>query len=101
MRPDDLLEFYRRDKRTSILLNSIAEASSKVELKGEGSSLALVTGGILERELENDINRNHLFILEDKEQAAYFMNDLEQVMVKTLALCFCSHAQHAFHIKKK
>lgn len=83
MRPDDLLEFYRRDQRTSILLNSIAEASSKVELKGVvGSSLALVSGGILERELENDINRNHLFILEDKEQAAYFMNDLEHVMVK-------------------
>ena len=83
MRPDDLLEFYRRDQRTSILLNSIAEASSKVELKGAvGSSLALVAGGILERELENDINRNHLFILEDKEQAAYFMNDLEHVMVK-------------------
>ena len=83
MRPDDLLEFYRRDQRTSILLKSINDASSKVELKGVvGSSLALVAGGILEREIEKDISRNHLFILEDKEQAAYFMNDLEQVLVK-------------------
>lgn len=61
---------------------------SKIELKGiVGSSLPLVAAGVLERESENRLEgrsklKHHIFVLEDKEQAAYFMNDLEQILVE-------------------
>jgi transcription-repair coupling factor (superfamily II helicase) len=88
MRPDDLLEFYRRDNRTSKVLRALEKDGAKLELKNlVGSALALTASGLLERELEKKTEtgeslRHHLFILDDKEQAAYFMNDLENLTVK-------------------
>jgi len=34
MRPDDLLNFYRRDSRTGKLMRALQNKGSKVELKG-------------------------------------------------------------------
>ena len=84
MRTDDLLEFYRRDNRTTTVLNSLESEGRKVELRNVvGSALPLSVCGLLERELESDTkSRHHLFVLENKEAAAYFMNDVEQILVK-------------------
>ena len=84
MRPDDLLEFYRRDNRATTVLNSLKNEGTKVELRNVvGSALPLSVCGILERELESGSKpRHHLFVLEDKESAAYFMNDVEQILNK-------------------
>ena len=88
MRPDDLLNFYRRDLRTGTLMGGLEKTGAKIELKGiVGSSLALVAAGVLERESENlhedrSKLKHHIFVLEDKEHAAYFMNDLEQILVE-------------------
>ena len=84
MRPDDLLEFYRRDNRTTTVLGSLEKAGNKVELRNiVGSALPISFCGILERELESGGKpRHHLVVLEDKESAAYFMNDVEQTLVK-------------------
>ncbi|PCJ81696.1 MAG: transcription-repair coupling factor [Bacteroidetes bacterium] len=88
MRPDDLLNFYRRDPRTGTILGALENLGTKIELKGVvGSSLALIAAGVFERERENVLEkggafRHHVFVLDDKEQAAYFMNDLEQVLVE-------------------
>ena len=84
MRPDDLLEFYRRDNRTTTVINSLKNEGNKVELRNiVGSALPLSFSGVLERELESgEKPRHHLVVLEDKESAAYFMNDVEQVLVK-------------------
>ena len=68
-------------------MRALENKGSKVELKGVvGSSLALVAAGILERESENKLAgvgalNHHVFVLEDKEHAAYFMNDLAQILV--------------------
>ena len=88
MRPDDLLNFYRRDSRTGTILGALENRGTKIELRGVvGSSLALIAAGVFERELElskekGGALRHHVFVLDDKEQAAYFMNDLEQVLVE-------------------
>ncbi|MFY7970964.1 MAG: transcription-repair coupling factor [Flavobacteriales bacterium] len=51
------------------------EPKAKVFLKGTvGSAAALIAAG----QLENSSN-THVFILEDKETAAYFLNDLENI----------------------
>ncbi|HHZ81623.1 MAG TPA: hypothetical protein EYN64_02710, partial [Flavobacteriales bacterium] len=88
MRPDDLLNFYRRDSRTGTILGALENLGTKIELRGVvGSSLALIAAGVFEREFElskekGGALRHHVFVLDDKEQAAYFMNDLEQVLVE-------------------
>ena len=52
--PDDLLEFYRRDNRTTTVLGSLEKAGNKVELRNiVGSALPISFCGILERELES------------------------------------------------
>ena len=48
-----------------------------------GSGLALIAAGVVETELKEGVKkRPHLFVFDDKEQAAYFMNDLEQILVE-------------------
>lgn len=84
MRSADLLDQYRRDPRTQRLTQVLKQERSKAELKGVcasatpliASAQALEAGG------------SHLFILDDKEQAAYFLNDLEQHLGKDVPLFF-------------
>jgi len=84
MRPSDLLEFYTRDPRGGIVLRELQKKSGKLELKGVvGSALAHIAAGVLNREEESgEKPRHHIFVLDDKEKAAYFMNDLDQILVE-------------------
>ena len=53
--------------------NQLQEIGTKIRWKGlVGSSLALCASCITEK-----ISGNHLFVMEDKEQAAYFLNDMQ------------------------
>jgi len=63
-------------------LRELIKKASKLELKGVvGSSLALIAAGVLKREEESgEKRRHHVFVLDNKEKAAYFMNDLEQIL---------------------
>jgi len=81
MRPADLLQFFVRDPRNGALRDALSHRGNKVELHGAvGSGIPLVTAGVLCHEDELIQPRHHVFILDDKEQAAYFMNDLQAVL---------------------
>ncbi|MDA0729184.1 MAG: transcription-repair coupling factor [Bacteroidetes bacterium] len=81
MRPADLLQFFVRDPRNGALRGALSDRGNKVELHGAvGSGIPLVTAGVLCHEEELRQPRHHVFILDDKEQAAYFMNDLQAVL---------------------
>ena len=45
-----------------------------------GSAIPLSVAGFLAHEEETSNKRHHLFVLDDKEQAAYFMNDLQNMV---------------------
>ena len=82
MRADDLLSFYRLDPRAALLRKSLIQDGSKIELKGMvGSSPAMLAASLID-EADNTEQRpvSHLFILDDKETAAYFLNDLQQLL---------------------
>ncbi len=76
----DFLNYYKSD----IIVNSLAEIlkpnnSERVHLKGlSGSFDAIIcaTNSVLAPQL------SHLFILHDREEAAYFQNDLQNLMDK-------------------
>lgn len=95
MRVDDLLNFYRADQRAKLLNGCWEKDGSKAELKGiVGSAPALLAAAILSpnKGTTDEFNLrdapSHLFILDDKESAAYFLNDLQQLIGGTHNILF-------------
>ncbi len=76
MEASQLISLYRSDKRQQQLKQFLADnVGGHVALKSlAGSSRALVAAAI-----SQDCKQHHLFILNDKESAAYFCNDLEKL----------------------
>lgn len=78
MELNELLSRYAgADARTNSLVEQIREQTAKsLHLKGiAGSSLSFVAAAAYK-----NFSANHLFILNDKEEAAYFLNDLESLL---------------------
>ena len=89
MRPADLLQFYVRDPRKGALREALEVPAQKVELHGMvGSAVPLSAAGFLAHEAEAGKRRHHLFVLDDKEQAAYFMNDLQAMVGEERPILF-------------
>ena len=76
MQISNLTDHYKDDPRFDKLLEQInSGAHARFHLKGLiGSSLSLAAFTIIEK-----LNGIHLFILNDKEAAAYFYNDIENL----------------------
>ena len=75
-----LLELFRQDERVRLVADELTadKIGQKVHLTGiVGSGAAFVASAAY-----LSSGRNHLFILEDKESAAYFQNDLQTLLLK-------------------
>ncbi|MBP8916430.1 MAG: transcription-repair coupling factor, partial [Chitinophagales bacterium] len=75
-----MLSFYREaDVRVKNIIERIDTKDAKnIYLKGiVGSALSFVACGVYK-----NTNVNHLFILNDREEAAYFLNDLQNLLEK-------------------
>ncbi len=74
-----------RDKRTEQILSSIQIlADARLHLKGlTGSMETLLAAAIYKK-----APQNHVFILQDKDEAAYFLNDLKNLLDKKDILFF-------------
>jgi transcription-repair coupling factor (superfamily II helicase) len=73
---NELIQLFRNEKNSELIVNALQNYDrNRIQLKGLiGSSRALVSAGVF-----NEISGIHLFILPDKEIAAYFYNDLENI----------------------
>ena len=69
----DLLTLFRNDPRIARVSESLQPANARVQIAGTiGSSQALIAASVIDR-----MKGVHVFVLTDKEEAAYFINDLE------------------------
>ena len=70
----EILERFKQDSRTGEIDTVLGGAlPARLQLRGlTGSSAAFVASAVA-----STSNQSHLFILPDKEIAAYFFNDLE------------------------
>ena len=85
MRPADLFALYASDRRIHDLRADLDVGGSKVEIQGVvGSALAFVVGQIAAAHPA----RTHVLICDDKESAAYALNDLEQLLGTATRLHF-------------
>ncbi len=77
MNLDVILESYRQDNRLKMLAERMAMLpNERVQLQGlAGTAAAFVVGA-----LAKDIAHNHVVVLNDKEEAAYFQNDLVNIL---------------------
>lgn len=94
---EDLKSIYSKDPRTTEISTELDSRSSRIHLKGLiGSAPALVASAIIE-----DKKGTHLFILNDKEEAVYFMNDLENLNQGTFKpLFYPSSSRSPYQIEK-
>ncbi|MGD0710736.1 MAG: transcription-repair coupling factor [Bacteroidales bacterium] len=76
MKSEEILAHYRQDSRTGRVKDIIRDSQkARIHLKGlSGSAGAVVGAAVFEG---NPFA--HLFILPDKESAAYFLNDIENI----------------------
>ena len=92
MRVDELIQFYRSDARAQLLKTAWSSEGSKTELKGiVGSAAPLLAASLFSDTSDPEAlasQPSHLFVLDDKETAAYFLNDLEQLLGKSHRILF-------------
>lgn len=74
---ESILELYLKESNTQSIVNYLLkDESSNIFLKGlSGSSIGFVASACITK-----LNRPSLFILNDKEEAAYFFNDLSNIL---------------------
>lgn len=74
----DLLSLYRSDARVARVADALRERSARVQIAGTiGSAQALIANSVIEQ-----CGGVHVFVLTDREEAAYFLNDLEALRGK-------------------
>ena len=84
MTKENVLLKYSDSPNNSLLLNELRQSSARIRLKGVvGSAAAFIAAGSFQR---NSIT--NLFVLADKEDAAYFLNDLENLLPEEQVLFF-------------
>lgn len=74
MNISELAKHFSGDNRSEIISNALQTEKADIALRGiSGSGLAFVAQAVLLK-----IRGDHLFVFNDKEEAAYFLNDLEK-----------------------
>jgi transcription-repair coupling factor (superfamily II helicase) len=74
----DLLSIYCNDARVARIAEGLLPPNARVQVSGTvGSSQALIAASVIDR-----TKGVHVFVLTDKEEAAYFINDLEALRGK-------------------
>ncbi len=81
---EDILRKYGESVNNSLLTQELAGNATRVQLKGViGSGASFIAASAFQH-----IHKTNLFILADKEEAAYFLNDLENLLGEQNVLFF-------------
>lgn len=85
----DFLKLYQHDSLSQILAESLQEPTAKVRLKGlVGSQDTVLSAATHLIHQSQQKILNHLFIVNDKEEASYFQNDLQFLLPQERVLLF-------------
>lgn len=81
---EDILKKYGESVNNSSLTQELAGNATRVQLKGViGSGISFIAASAYQH-----VHKTNLFILADKEEAAYFLNDLENLLGEQNVLFF-------------
>ena len=75
MTKEEILRKYGESSNNSLLTQELTGGAARIQLRGIiGSGTSFIAGAAYQYS-----NKTHLLILSDKEEAAYFYNDLENI----------------------
>ena len=74
MNLESLAAIFSDDNRSSLISNALKTEKARLVLKGlVGSGMGFVAQGVISKD-----SNDHIFIFSDKEESAYFLNDLQR-----------------------
>ncbi|MCA1762169.1 MAG: transcription-repair coupling factor, partial [Flavobacteriales bacterium] len=80
----ELAKIFSGDNRSEIIANALKSEKAEIALRGiSGSGLVFTAQAVLQKN-----QGDYLFIFNDKEEAAYFLNDLEKFQGSGLDVYF-------------
>ena len=85
MKPDELVGLYADDSFIKLLAEPFSRQSAesqRLQIKGLAGSLDAVLASAIFR----SVGGNHLYVLTDREEAAYFFNDLQNLLGREVLL---------------
>ena len=84
MTKEDILRKYGESNNNSLLIQELTGNATRVQLKNViGSSASFIAAAAYQH-----VHKTNLIILPDKEEAAYFLNDLENLLGEQNVLFF-------------
>lgn len=96
MNLQEIKSSFSQHKHAEALLTAIASPLSKTQLKGlKGSAAAFVAASAFEH-----CDKNFVLILRDKEEAAYFFNDVESIAGKNKVLFYPTSYRHPYEVEQ-
>ncbi|RKS26507.1 transcription-repair coupling factor (superfamily II helicase) [Flavobacterium endophyticum] len=91
-----ILKIYASTPKIKQISESLAVRDTKIQLKGLiGSSLSFVVASLFEKS-----DQPYLVILQDKEEAAYYLNDLEQLVGEEDVLFYPGSYRRPYQIEE-
>ena len=88
MKLEDLKSAVLETEQAKAISTILSETNSKISLKGlYGSYTSVLLDSVM-----SDIKGNHLILLNDKEEAAYFLNDFQSLNKNASNLLFFPHS---------
>lgn len=96
MSKNTISKFFQQSLQEQKLRETIAISQNKIHLKGLiGSSLSFVVSNVFK-----DVELPFLIILNDKEEAAYYLNDLEQLIGEKNVLFYPGSYRRPYQIEE-
>ena len=88
MTVEEFKESYKTTEKVNAIASLLQEEEKKIALKGlVGSSASVISNAVLQNH-----SGFHLFVLSDKEEAAFFFNDLENLNKNASHILFFPHS---------
>ena len=97
MNQAEFLQLFKKNNQVDQIANSLQQAEIRIHLKGlVGSSRAAIASAVA-----SQVPGNHVFVLSDKEEAAYFLNDLENLFPSEKHIVFYPASyRSAYHFEE-
>lgn len=93
----ELLAFYERDSLVQLLHHNLSQGTAKIHAKGLSGSLPAVVVAALARLSPSKV---HLLVLNDREEAIYFFNDLQNLLPDRSVLLYPSSYRRPYHYEE-
>ena len=96
MTKDELVGLFDSSVSIATLISALKESAAKIRLRGvAGSGYAFVAAELIKRSTDH-----HVFVLSDKEEAAYFLSDLELLTGKKKVLFYPMSYRKAYELEE-